>query len=304
MTSKQRAYLKSLAMNIDSLFQIGKSGVTPEVVQAVEEAFNNRELIKLSVLKNCFDNPKELAETIAGRTKSTVVQVIGKKIVLYKPDPKTPKIHLPKAYKVDRMKQRIGILGGTFNPIHYGHLILGENALTQFHLDTVIFMPTGHTPHKNYTGTVLQQHRIEMVKLAICSNPYFKLSEYETSRKEVSYTASTIHYFQIQYPEAELFFILGADSLFDFENWKDPEYISANSTILVAVRDTLNEEKVDRQIDYLETKYRSTIFRLSTPNFYVSSKEIRDRVISRDSIRYLLPDSVRTYILEHKLYEL
>lgn len=202
------------------------------------------------------------------------------------------------------MKQRIGILGGTFNPIHYGHLILGENALTQFHLDTVIFMPTGHTPHKNYTGTVLQQHRIEMVKLAICSNPYFKLSEYETSRKEVSYTASTIHYFQIQYPEAELFFILGADSLFDFENWKDPEYISANSTILVAVRDTLNEEKVDRQIDYLETKYRSTIFRLSTPNFYVSSKEIRDRVISRDSIRYLLPDSVRTYILEHKLYEL
>lgn len=97
MTSKQRAYLKSLAMNIDSLFQIGKSGVTPEVVQAVEEAFNNRELIKLSVLKNCFDNPKELAETIAGRTKSTVVQVIGKKIVLYKPDPKTPKIQLPKA---------------------------------------------------------------------------------------------------------------------------------------------------------------------------------------------------------------
>ncbi len=97
MTSKQRAYLKSLAMNIDSLFQIGKSGVTPEVVQAVEEAFHNRELIKLSVLKNCFDNPKELAETIAGRTKSTVVQVIGKKIVLYKPDPKTPKIQLPKA---------------------------------------------------------------------------------------------------------------------------------------------------------------------------------------------------------------
>ena len=82
MTSKQRAYLKGLAMNIDPIFQIGKSSVTPENVIAIEEAFNTRELIKISVLKNCFDDPKEIANVIAERTRSQVVQVIGKKIVL------------------------------------------------------------------------------------------------------------------------------------------------------------------------------------------------------------------------------
>lgn len=95
MTSKQRAYLKGLAMNIDPIFQIGKASVTPENVQAIEEAFNTRELIKIAVLKNCFDDPKEIANVIAERTRSQVVQVIGKKIVLYKPDKENPKIVLP-----------------------------------------------------------------------------------------------------------------------------------------------------------------------------------------------------------------
>ena len=95
MTSKQRAYVKGLAMNIDPIFQIGKSSVTPENVIAIEEAFNTRELIKISVLKNCFDDPKEIANVIAERTRSQVVQVIGKKIVLYRPDKENPKIVLP-----------------------------------------------------------------------------------------------------------------------------------------------------------------------------------------------------------------
>ena len=96
MTSKQRAYLKGLAMNIDPIFQIGKSSVTPENVIAIEEAFNNRELIKISILKNCFDDPKEIAFTLAERTQSQVVQVIGKKIVLYKESKDHKKIELPR----------------------------------------------------------------------------------------------------------------------------------------------------------------------------------------------------------------
>lgn len=96
MTSKQRAYLKSLASNINPIFQIGKSSLTPESTEAINEAFNTRELIKLAVLKNCFDDPNEIAQIIAERTHSQVVQVIGKKIVLYKPDKKNPKIELPK----------------------------------------------------------------------------------------------------------------------------------------------------------------------------------------------------------------
>ena len=95
MTSKQRAYLKSLASKETVIFNIGKSSITPEVTGAVEEAFNARELIKIGVLKNCMDDPREIAEMIAGRTKSTVVQVIGKKIVLYKESKDHKKIQLP-----------------------------------------------------------------------------------------------------------------------------------------------------------------------------------------------------------------
>ncbi len=96
MTSKQRAYLMSLASNLNPLFQVGKSSLTPELTEAISESFNNRELIKISVLKNCFDDPKEIAQTIAERTHSQVIQVIGKKIVLYKPNKDNPKIELPK----------------------------------------------------------------------------------------------------------------------------------------------------------------------------------------------------------------
>ncbi len=96
ITSKQRAYLKSLASNITPIFQVGKASLTPELVTAVSEALEKRELIKLSVLKNCFDDPSELADIIAERTKSQVVQVIGKKIILYRPAKKNPKIQLPK----------------------------------------------------------------------------------------------------------------------------------------------------------------------------------------------------------------
>ncbi len=96
MTSKQRAYLKSLASVIDPILQIGKSSLTPEYIEAVREAFNTRELIKINVLKNCLDDPREMAQIIADRSGAEVVQVIGRKIVLYKPDKDKPKIILPK----------------------------------------------------------------------------------------------------------------------------------------------------------------------------------------------------------------
>ena len=96
MTSKQRSYLKGLAMNLEPVFQIGKSSVTPENVEAISEVFNTRELVKISILKNCLDDPKEVANTVAERTRYQVVQVIGKKFVLYKPFKENPKIILPK----------------------------------------------------------------------------------------------------------------------------------------------------------------------------------------------------------------
>ena len=96
MTSKQRSYLKGLAMNLEPVFQIGKSSVTSENVEAIAEVFNTRELVKISILKNCLDDPKEIANTVAERTRSQVVQVIGRKFVLYKPFKDNPKIVLPK----------------------------------------------------------------------------------------------------------------------------------------------------------------------------------------------------------------
>lgn len=96
LTSKQRAYLKSLASTLNPIFQIGKSSLTPEITEAIGEAFHNSELIKVAVLKNCMDDPRQIAEALASRTHSTVVQVIGKKIVLYKPDKDKPKIILPR----------------------------------------------------------------------------------------------------------------------------------------------------------------------------------------------------------------
>ena len=95
MTSKQRAYLKSLASTLEPIFQVGKSSLTPQLSEAIGEAFHTRELIKIAVLKNCFDDPKEIAEMVAGRTQSQVVQVIGKKIVLYKENKDNKKIILP-----------------------------------------------------------------------------------------------------------------------------------------------------------------------------------------------------------------
>ena len=97
LTSKQRAYLKSLANSLDPIFQVGKSSLTPEFTESVGDAFNTRELLKIAVLKNCADDPREIAQVVAERTHSQVVQVIGKKIILYKPDKKNPKIVLPKA---------------------------------------------------------------------------------------------------------------------------------------------------------------------------------------------------------------
>ncbi len=200
-------------------------------------------------------------------------------------------------------KQRIGIMGGTFNPIHYGHLIIAENAYEQFQLDKVIFMPTGHAPHKAYGGIEMTKHRLSMVKLAIAGNDHFELSTYEVDRNDVNYTYMTLMNFSELYPDAEFFFILGADSLADFTKWRAPEVICKQATILAAVRDHFTESKVDEQIQYLKEKYDGEIYRLDTPNFNVSSKEIRERLENGETIRYMVPDAVKEYIENTQIYD-
>ena len=115
-------------------------------------------------------------------------------------------------------KRRIGIMGGTFNPIHYGHLIIAENACEQFDLDQVLFIPTGHTPHKKFSGKEMTYHRCEMVRLAIKDNPHFSISLCEVEQSETCYTYKTLELLQEEYPDADLYFILGADSLDTFDS--------------------------------------------------------------------------------------
>lgn len=201
-------------------------------------------------------------------------------------------------------KQRIGIMGGTFNPIHYGHLIIAENAYQQFGLEHVIFIPTGHMPHKEYGGEEMTVHRCEMVRLGIKGNDHFSISTYEVDRKELNYTYLTLSAVQKQYPDAELYFILGADSLFSFEKWKCPELICKQATVLAAVRASMTENRVDEQIKHLSDLYNGKIYRLESPNFSVSSRDIRQRRIDGETIRYLVPEQVREYIEENNLYVL
>lgn len=197
---------------------------------------------------------------------------------------------------------RIGILGGTFNPIHYGHLILADNACDQFQLDQVIFLPTGHAPHKEFMGEEMTRHRYELVKLAIKGNPAFTVSDYEMKNRQINYTYRSLDYFRGKYPDAQLYFIIGADSLFEFETWRHPEEICRKAIVLAAVRDDLTEHRVDEQIAYLRQKFHGQIYRVKTPNFNVSSAILRERISQGHTIRYLVPDAVADYISRNHLY--
>ena len=199
-------------------------------------------------------------------------------------------------------QRKIGIFGGTFNPVHYGHLMIAENACEQFGLEKVIFMPTGHSPHKPFMGEDMNRHRCRMVELAIADNPLFGISYREIENPGVNCTYETLRQLNEEQPDTQFHFILGADSLFDFLFWRHPEMICREAVILAAVRDTLDEKKVDEQISYLCRKLQGQIYRLNTPNFNVSSKSIRERIGKGQTIRYLVPDTVSDYIRSNGLY--
>lgn len=204
---------------------------------------------------------------------------------------------------MDGNRKKIGIMGGAFDPIHYGHLLIAENAAAQYQLDNVIFMPTGHSPHKTKQHMTDAVHRCEMIRLATFDNPHFSLSLQEIHSKETNYTYRTLELLKETHPTEQLFFIMGGDSLKDFEHWKYPKRILSAARILAAVRDDVDGSNFEQQKDELNAWYgKERIFRLNTPNFSVSSQNIRERVGSGKTIRYMLPECVRLYIMEHQLY--
>ena len=199
---------------------------------------------------------------------------------------------------------KIGIMGGTFDPIHNGHLMLGEAALEAFALDKVWYMPNGNPPHKDTSssGTDVQD-RVEMVRLAISSHKRFRLEPYEANRREISYSYSTMEYLKGIYPEDDFYFIIGADSLFMINQWVHPERIFPTCTILAAYRDEINTRKaMEEKIHELVNRYHARIRLLITPLIRISSHELREALREGRSIANWVPEPVNDYIRKKHLY--
>ena len=201
-------------------------------------------------------------------------------------------------------KIRIGIMGGTFDPIHIGHLILGETAYEQFRLDKILFLPAGNPPHKkNRKGRATDEQRIEMVKRAIQGNGHFELSTIEMNEDGYTYTYRTLELLKSETKDVEYYFIIGADSLFDFETWKEPARICAAANIIVATRNHTEDEKLDREMRRLSEKYRGTFLKLDSLNIDISSRMLRSWIEHNRTVKYYVPDCVMDYIREQKIYQ-
>lgn len=196
---------------------------------------------------------------------------------------------------------KIGILGGTFSPIHYGHLILAETAYDRFGLDKVLIMPAGDPYFKDLDKLAADSHRENMTRLAIEGNPHFEFSDLELKREGNTYTVDTLHQLAELYPYDEFYFIVGSDTLYSIEKWYRPMEIFEMAKLLTSCRN-IEKEELNQQIDYLKNKYGAKIYNLYMPNIDISSTDIRDKVKHGMSIRYYTPDAVIQYIEENKLY--
>ena len=199
--------------------------------------------------------------------------------------------------------KKVGIMGGTFNPIHVGHLMLAENAYACENLDEIWFIPSADPPHKKEENVLNYEFRSQMTELAIRNIPYFVKYDFEAQRKAYSYTAETLRLLQQLYPDNEFYFIMGADSLFQIETWYEPASVMARAVLLVAVRDHYSTQEMKKQISYLTEKYDARIHLMNMPEIDISSRMIRNRVKNRETIRFFVPEVVREYILSHHLYE-
>lgn len=195
---------------------------------------------------------------------------------------------------------KLGIFGGTFNPPHIGHLIMAETAADTLDLDEVQFVPAADPPHKVGVPRASVEHRLAMVELAIAGNPRFRLSRVDVERPGPQYAADTVEIFQELYPDADLYYLMGSDSLRDILSWQDPERLVGNCYIVVMSRPV-----VPPDMDMLNAELpllRDRLIAISSPEVDISSTNIVARVRNRQSIRYRVQPAVEEYIHANKLY--
>ncbi len=197
----------------------------------------------------------------------------------------------------------LGIIGGTFDPVHFGHLIAAECARAEFGLDRVIFIPARIPPHKDARGILDEDKRYHMVDLAVRNNPAFEVSDLELKRGGVSYTIDTIEHYQKAYPGGSISFIMGLDSLFILDTWKDIERLAQMCRFIIVTRPGYNIHDEEKLWDRLPKVFWRQADFVPIPGLDISSSDIRKRVSQGKPIRYMLPENVERFIRENHLYQ-
>ncbi|MEW6446870.1 MAG: nicotinate-nucleotide adenylyltransferase [Bacillota bacterium] len=197
---------------------------------------------------------------------------------------------------------RLGLMGGTFDPIHYGHLVAAEAARYEFGLGKVVFIPAGQPPHKPAGEVTPAFHRVAMVRLGISTNPYFEISTKEVDRPGPSYTVDTVAEFRRLYPSAALYFITGADSVAEILTWYRFKDLLRLCLLVGVTRPGYSLGDLRERLAGLDEELLQQIRVLPVPGVAVSSSEIRERVRAGKPIKYLLPEAVEEYITRQGLY--
>jgi nicotinate-nucleotide adenylyltransferase len=202
-------------------------------------------------------------------------------------------------------RMRVGVFGGTFDPIHLGHLILAEQCREQARLDQVLFVPAALPPHKQQQPLTPFSHRVEMLALAVSGHPPFRIEEMEKDRPGPSYTVDTLAELRRQRPGDELFFMIGSDSLHDMPLWHEPKRILEMVTLLVVARadwPTFSAREFEASLQFshdFPLRYQV----VEAPLITLSSRDIRRRISEKRSVRYMIPRAVEAYIDDKKLYQ-
>lgn len=198
--------------------------------------------------------------------------------------------------------KKIGLLGGTFNPIHNGHIMLAKAAYESCQLDEVWLLVSPDPPHKNDSVAAFR-HRYKMVELAAEDYPNLIPSDYEIKLPTPSYTVHTLKALKAEFPDAEFSFVIAGDNLYDIELWHKPEEILKLTELIVARRNVgVKERNFDEQAEYIEKKYNAKLHKIDSANVDVSSTQIREMVKNGESIKGLVGDKVEEYITKEKLY--
>ncbi|MEZ6060243.1 MAG: nicotinate-nucleotide adenylyltransferase [Planctomycetaceae bacterium] len=197
---------------------------------------------------------------------------------------------------------RLGILGGTFDPVHFGHLLLAETCRQELHLDQVRLIPAGMPPHKTGVRITDGHVRADMLKLAVSGYPEFVVDRREIRRSGRSFTVDTLKELRDEAPDAELFFLMGADSLRDVPSWREPERIAELATIVAVNRPGTESPSAPQVVAWVGAELAERVIVLSMPGTDISATDLRQRVASRRGLRFLTPRAVEVFIEQHGLY--